>query len=368
MNELSPNSDTVSTDAVMLTADALNGLSLMSESGELALFEQLGDAVALCSEDGRRIEAMTSSLARLPGVSIDEVGDDWQALERVLEQAAARVPTCRLNKTSLADGRRLLRVNTDAHDVQQYLAERDSLFLTSRTVSVSEMATALAHELNQPLGTLANLLQGTQLRLQGQGLDPEALAGVVNSALDQTRFAQSVIERIRDFTASRRPDPRTLSLSELVTTSCALLDWLLLTAEVSLVIEHSDVPVFVRGDETMLQQVMINLIRNAVEAMRECTPTDRKITIVTAVDGAVATVQIRDQGPGLSAGADAPFLPFVSSKADGMGVGLNICRSFLELHQGRLWLDSHADGGCAACLELPLVVPEDAAHVTGDTP
>lgn len=325
-----------------------------SASGELALMDALGDAAALGSADGQRVLECTAALARLPGLDENILQGDWQTLLDALNKASAEPSSdYRMSEQRLEDGRRLIRLDTGAGEMQRYLAERDSLFLTSRTVSVSEMATALAHELNQPLGTLANLLGALKLRLARGEVPAETLEHAIHGSLDQTRFAQSVIERIRDFTASRRPEPKSLVVKELVDQSSALLDWLLLASGVT-VNTHVQESVNVRGDETMLQQVLINLIRNAVEAMKAVSPEDRVIDVTIGVDAGRASLAIRDRGPGLDADPSAPFLPFVSGKADGMGVGLNICRSFLELHQGRLWLETHPEGGCVACIELPL--------------
>lgn len=321
----------------------------------LEALEALGDAAALGSADGQRVLATTSALRSLPGTQAAQLGGSWSVLLESVDKACREgVSGGRPKVQSLPDGRRLVRIGTDMRDVQDYLAERDSLFLTSRTVSVSEMATALAHELNQPLGTLANLLAALKIRTERGDLSNEVLASTLEGATRQTRFAQSVIERINDFTASRRPEPRSLQLTDLVERSVALLDWLLVTSSVKVHTHVRTDRVSVRGDETMLQQVLINLIRNAVEAMRDCDAAQRVIDITIDVDTDRASLVIRDRGPGLDADASSAFLPFVSGKPDGMGVGLNICRSFMELHQGRLWLESHKEGGCMACIELPL--------------
>lgn len=320
----------------------------------LGVLDALGDAVVLSCADVRCIQARTSAFARLPGLGKFAVGDAWSSMLCHLEQLHQGGRSYRFNRRLLSDGRVLIRVDVQALDTQQYLSERDSLFLTSRTVSVSEMATALAHELNQPLGTLSNLLQGARLRQERGQWRADMLEPVLVGALEQTQYAQSVIARIRDFTASRRPEPKSLSLRDLMDRTGSLLDWLLLASSVTLQVTHHKADLCVLGDETMLQQVLINLIRNAVDAMRDCDPAQRVIDVTIDEDGSMATLSIHDRGSGLAADAEAPFLPFVSGKPDGMGVGLNICRSFLELHQGRLWLEPNTEGGCTARIELPM--------------
>ena len=334
----------------------------------LGAFAALDDAAAVGEPDGGRVLGTTP---RLRAVSPHAArAPDWAGLLAALRRPDARggdgaVPGAVLEERTLPDGLRLLRVRPtrrDDPDLQRYLAERDDLFLTSRTLSVSEMATTLAHELNQPIGTLANLLAGLKLRLRRGALDAAGTEGVVDRALQQTRFAEAVIVRIREFTQARRPQARTLDARALAHRSVELLDWLMTSSGTRVELCPAAEPVRVRGDATLLQQVLVNLLRNAVDAMRDRPAAERVVSVSVEAASGWASIAVRDRGPGLGLDADSLFVPFATSKPDGMGVGLNICRSFLELHQGRLWLASAADG-CTAHVELPLA---DGAGIDDD--
>lgn len=246
---------------------------------------------------------------------------------------------------------------------QHYLAERDQLFLRSRSISVSEMATTLAHELNQPLGALSNILHGLQMRMETGSADVEQYRNAVDLALQQTQFAARVITRIRDFTESRQPEFVQFNVVDLLNHCVRLLDWVFSSDSVRVVLntaapdgvssvageENNPEQFLVGGDYTMIQQVFTNLLRNACDSIRESQQGSRviRMTVCRVRDG--IKVEIKDTGHGLK-GVDPEklFTPFQTSKKDGMGVGLNICKSFIELHQGKLWVTPNQDVGCTA--------------------
>jgi len=259
----------------------------------------------------------------------------------------------------------LCPIQNVTENLHQYMQMRDSLFSTSRTISVSEMATTLAHEINTPIGTITNILRGLKRRLAKPDTPIDVLDDALTRALEQTQFTQSVINRIRDFTQSRRPKHATLDIRDQITESVALLDWML-SQNGCRVVQHLPAsPVYIDGDATMLQQVLINLLRNAVDAMEQQQMSQRFINIHVSTNDKVVTLSITDTGVGLESGTKNLFVPFSTNKAGGMGVGLNICRSFVELHQGRLWLYPNESEGCTSYIELPLAVPEASdEHLT----
>lgn len=272
---------------------------------------------------------------------------------------------------ALPDGARLVLLRSRRERVQtlqRQLDDREQLLFTSRVISVGEMATTLAHELNQPIGAANNLLRGLRMRLSRRS-GPAALSAQESAALEQSieqlMFASRVIARVREFTHSRQPRQQRIDLGALARESAALLDWDLQRDGIRIALDLPDEPLLVRGDATMLQQVLVNLMRNALDAMRQSPPPDvPRLTLTlrradTAVD---ATLSVRDNGCGLSATAESHlFVPFNSTKPTGMGVGLAICRSFVELHQGRLWFTRNEDRGCSFHVDLPLLAAGDAA-------
>ena len=261
----------------------------------------------------------------------------------------------------------------DTEALQRYLEARESLFTTSRTISVSEMAMALAHEINQPVGTIANLLRGARARLERPDPPVEDIIEALDRALEQAQFTRSVIDRIRDFTRARQPQREAIDLSEVLLESVQLMDWLLGAAECRVDTELPTTALSITGDRVMLQQVLVNLLRNAVEAMQQTPKHQRCIRILGHRDEQHVYLDIEDAGHGLTGGGGKPFVPFASAKPGGMGVGLSICRSFVELHRGRLWLgDRSADGdeaagGCVAHIQLPRRVSTGAVDDGADS-
>ena len=260
-----------------------------------------------------------------------------------------------------AGGRRALwLVDGGAREqaVQRHLEDREQLLFTSRVVSVGEMATTLAHELNQPIGAVVNLLRGVQMRLARDDAAPaDDVRQALGRATDQALFAARIITRIREYTHSRQPKRVRFDLVRTLRASVELLDWEIARDNVQLELSAPpDEACTVVGDETMLQQVFVNLVRNALDAMRSLPPgAPRALGAHVQRVGAQVEVAITDTGCGLSDDAQARlFVPFVSTKPSGMGIGLNICRSFVELHQGRLWFSRREPAGCAFHLALPL--------------
>lgn len=248
-------------------------------------------------------------------------------------------------------------VNADDKHIAQlrkYMADREQLFTTSRTISVSEMATSLAHEINQPVGTIANILKGVNARLKRIDPIPEQCVVAIDRALEQTNFASRIVARIRDFTTARQPKRVDCDVHTLLDESVRLLDWVLVQSKVKVTMVAPESDVRVNADATMLQQVFTNLIRNAVDAMRDSASDERELHVKAFRSADDVQIEITDTGHGLTdAAQDNLFIPFVTQKTQGMGVGLNICRSFVELHQGKLWLMPNDLGGCTASVLLP---------------
>jgi two-component system sensor kinase FixL len=335
---------------------------------------RLGDAAALIDRRSRRIVWASDAWHAMLQPSTDTV--DVAALEpqlagltAALDAGADAGAPRRLELGSGAQwGAELAGLNThwllrltdrreQGRALQRQLDDREQLLFTSRVFSVGEMATTLAHELNQPIGATANLLRGLRSRLARRkpALDAEE-SGALERAIDQVMFAARVITRIREFTHSHQPRQGKVDLAALVRASASLLDWDLRRSRARLHLQLPDAPALVRGDEVMLQQVLVNLMRNALDAMRADPPDDPTLTLTLVVKGHEAVVQVCDNGCGLGDAAAAKlFVPFASSKPNGMGIGLSICRSFVELHQGRLWFTRNTERGATFHVGLPLM-------------
>ena len=253
---------------------------------------------------------------------------------------------------------------------RRHLEDRERLLFISRSVAVGEMATTLAHELNQPLGAVTNVLRGLKARIGAAIAQPQPgalpmLEQGVQLALDQVQYAARIIGRIRDYTQSRQPRRERVDVNALLHNSLTLLDWDLGRHGVQLSIERApgtEGAMPVAGDGVMLQQVMVNLLRNAIDAMSATPAGQRQLAIGSRIDDAgQLEITIADTGVGIGEdGAAQLFMPFYSTKPNGMGIGLNICRSLIELHQGRLWFTPNQPRGCVFHVALPLAAADEA--------
>jgi two-component system sensor kinase FixL len=339
-------------------APALQALQALGE--HLLLIDLKEQWLPWCSGPAQRLLAPLGT-----GVSLHSLCERVEGLRALLAARPAHAPAAlqidgRRFDATLADaggGRLALRLADAAErerTLQRQLEDRERLLFTSRVVSVGEMASTLAHELNQPIGTITNLLRGLRARL-ARTEDAE-LQQALARATEQALFASRVIARIRDYTQSRQPRREPFDLAAALRAGVQLLDWELQRDGVQRELALPAQPLVVEGDEVMLQQVFVNLVRNALDAMRGLPAGAPRVLSVSArANGTQAEVSVADTGCGLSDEAEAQlFVPFVSTKPSGMGIGLNICRSFVELHQGRLWFSRRQPAGCSFHVALPL--------------
>lgn len=247
---------------------------------------------------------------------------------------------------------------TDLTERQQTQARlqvlQSELVHVSRLTAMGEMASTLAHELNQPLAAVSNYLKGCRRLLEQASLEalPTVMQGL-DKASEQAVRAGQIIRRLRNFVSRGETDRRVEKVSQLIDEASALA--LVGGREAGIVSRldlHPDVSTVV-ADRVQIQQVLVNLIRNAVDAMHASPRREITISAHPAPEGMVE-IGVSDTGPGLSPEvADRLFQPFVTTKETGMGVGLSISRTIVEAHGGKLWVEDNADGGAFFRLTLP---------------
>jgi C4-dicarboxylate-specific signal transduction histidine kinase len=206
---------------------------------------------------------------------------------------------------------------------------------------MGEFAAALAHEINQPLTAIANYT-----RLARDAVSPGAAAEAAGKAMLQVERAAEVVRRLRDLIRLGRSDTESISVASLVDTAVAYCRTELERHDVLIEARiPRDLP-FVRVDALQIEQVLVNLVRNAVEALTDAGRTDGKVIIAAESDGAaVVVIRVRDNGPGFDPGlAERAHAPFTTTKPEGLGLGLSLARSIVEAHAGRLWIDSNPSG------------------------
>jgi two-component system sensor kinase FixL len=253
-----------------------------------------------------------------------------------------------------------IRDLTERQQTEARLQELQSeLVHISRLTAMGEMASTLAHELNQPLSAIANYLRGSRRLLEGiTNENSAAMRDALDKAADQAMRAGQIIRRLRDFVARGESERRVENLTKLVEEASALA--LVGVKDLGIRVQFQFDPAvdLVIADRVQVQQVMLNLIRNAMEAMENSLKRD--LVMTTTRDGEHARVSVADTGSGIAPEvAEQLFQPFVTTKRQGMGVGLSISRTIIEAHSGRIWVVPNPTGGTIFHFTLPVVSEED---------
>ena len=236
-------------------------------------------------------------------------------------------------------------------------AQEENLARTGRLVTMGEMASTLAHELNQPLGAIASYAAGgLNLVDSGQAGSPLVRTAFENLGT-QARRAGLIIRRIQDFVKKREPQLMPTDLAEVAADAVGLMAAEARGMRVRLALEPPTEALGpVLADRILIEQVMVNLIRNGMEAMATGPRHGDQLTLRLSPEPDGLRLDILDQGPGIPAELqDRLFDPFTSTKPQGMGMGLNICRSIAELLHGSLSHAPNPGGGTVFTLRLPYV-------------
>ncbi len=238
--------------------------------------------------------------------------------------------------------------------------QQEKLQTSARLATMGELASMLAHELNQPLAAISSYTTGAlNLLQQGNLADLELLKGALEKARTQAQRAGQIIRSVHEFVKKREPARQPVSVQAILDTVLPLLELQAQRYFVKVVSRIApDLPLL-HADKTMLEQVLLNLTRNAIEAMRDVPPERRVLVLQATVESiplpAHMTLAVIDHGHGIAPEvAERLFSPFFSTKAEGMGMGLNICRSAIEFHGGELHYLPNPDGGTIFKFSLPL--------------
>jgi two-component system sensor kinase FixL len=238
-------------------------------------------------------------------------------------------------------------IERQLHEVQA------DLIHVSRLTAMGDLASALAHELNQPLTAINNYVLSAQRLLRGDAEQQERVVGILTKAAEQAMRAGEIIRHLRNFIQRHEPEREPLDINKVIDEATALAFIGMKEKNIEVEFQRSvEVPP-VTIDKIQIQQVIVNLIRNGVDAMDGMKR--RKLTLATMADAEQVRISIADTGCGVSPEvSDRLFQPFVTTKAEGMGVGLSISRTIVESHGGMLWFESNADAGTTFHLTLPI--------------
>ncbi len=239
---------------------------------------------------------------------------------------------------------------------------QSELVHVSRLTAMGEMASSLAHELNQPLSAIASYMKGSVTLLDAERPDLPRLKTALAQAGDQALRAGDIIKRLREFVAKGETEHTLEDPSRLMeeASALALVGVKDHDVRVDLRLSRNLGPIIV--DKVQIQQVALNLIRNAVDAMADAPRRELEIRVAAAGDEDTVRISVADTGPGVDPIVRSRlFQPFVTSKPTGMGVGLSICRTIVESHGGSIWAEDNPGGGTVFVFTLPRAV--EAARV-----
>jgi two-component system sensor kinase FixL len=229
---------------------------------------------------------------------------------------------------------------------------QNELFHALRINAMGQLSSTLAHELNQPLAAIMNYMNAAKRTLESGGA-PDRVIEMLDKAASQTSRAGQIIRRMREFIEKKEPNRVAEDLNAVISEAVAL--GLVGAADSDIVVkvelqpELPPLPI----DKIQIQQVMVNLMRNAVEAVQQAKRRELKIS--TRLDGDFAAIAVADTGSGMPEDvAQRLFQPFVTTKSQGLGMGLAICRTIVEAHGGRLWAERNPGGGTVFFFVLPV--------------
>ena len=263
-----------------------------------------------------------------------------------------------------ADGRQtgwmasIIDVTVRKHAEELARQQQEKLQFTSRLITMGEMASTLAHELNQPLAAITSYNTGCLNKLESGNFSPDELKHALGKIAVQAQRAGQIIRRVHDFVRKSEPKLAPCDLAEVIDDSVGFIDAAAKLLNIRIEREIQGMRPELMADPVMIEQVLLNLMRNGIEAMSETPLENRRLTVKLYQKDDHMQIRVIDRGSGIPLELrEKLFTPFYSTKTEGMGIGLNICRSIIEFHRGRLWVEDNPEGGTIFVISLPITMP-----------
>jgi signal transduction histidine kinase len=227
---------------------------------------------------------------------------------------------------------------------------------------MSALTSSISHELGQPLSSILYNAQALDMMVSADRATPETVREILADIQGQGLRATQIIDRHRMMLKTHQLEKKKVDLLSVIGETIALVDHDMRARGIEAAVDMPVEPCVVNGDQVLLQQVFVNLVMNAMDAMAETPPDLRRVTISSRVISGSCEIAVRDNGTGLPAQIDGRlFAPFVTTKAHGMGIGLTIVQTIVHTHRGTIEARNNPDGGATFAVTLPLAV---ATNVT----
>ena len=323
-------------DAITVTADTNDGLELLFAN---RTYRRLFGA-----QTGGHEELLAGRRGRYTDDSVEIFSASVQRWFEVQHRMLA-----------WTDGRRVrlqvARDITERHNHEEASRiQQEKIQITSRLTTMGEMASSLAHELNQPLTAIANYSMGAVAMIKAGRTDAATLLPALEKAASQAQRAGKIISRIREFVKRSEPRRQSIQISTVIENAVGLAEIHTRRRQVSIVCNVPAGLPDVLADPILIEQVLLNLIKNGLEAMDHTV--HQNLLVDVFLQGDQIEVAVTDRGHGLT-DPERLFEPFFSTKSEGLGMGLNICRTIIESHHGRLWATTNPQGGTIFRFTLP---------------
>ncbi|NYT57668.1 PAS domain S-box protein [Alcaligenaceae bacterium] len=328
-------------DAISVVADTSDGLELLFANRTYRRF--------FGAQSNGHAELLGGRLGRFTDETVETFSNSAQRWFEVHHRILAWTDGRRV-RLQVARDITERRTHEEASRVQQ-----EKIQLTSRLTTMGEMASSLAHELNQPLTAISNYNMGAVAMLKSGNAEPGRLLEALEKAANQAERAGKIISRIREFVKRSEPRRQQVPVMRIVDNAVGFADIDARKRQVEIQLDLPDHIPDVLADSILIEQVLLNLLKNGVEAMEGSDY--RTLHLVITDQGALIEIAVIDRGHGLR-DPERLFEPFYSTKSEGLGMGLNICRTIIESHHGRLWASENPEGGTIFRFTLPCAKPQ----------